>query len=138
MMAVMRWRPAISVLSWLLAACLLAASPLLYLVSGASDSATEAARVRLAAIPALIAWPLLVLAIGLARHRQGRAMTLGSAARSALLLPLFAGAVLALARHLASAPVIGGDGAWTLFWAAATVAWVVLSAVLGRRPSASH
>jgi hypothetical protein len=138
--ATRRSMPASTVLVWLLGTCLLAVSPLLYFVSGTSDDATEAARAGLAAIPALMAWPLLVLAIGLALRRQGRAMGLlvGGAAGRALLLMLFAGAVLTLARHLGTAVAFHGDAAWTLFWTAATVAWVALGAAVVRRPSAHH
>jgi hypothetical protein len=136
--ATRRAMAATALLLWLLATCLLAVSPLLYFVSGASDGAIEADRIRFAAMPALMAWPLLVLAVGLALRRQGRAMGLlvAAAAGRALLLMLFAGAVLALARHLGTAVAIRGDAAWTLFWTAATVAWVALSAALVRRPSA--
>jgi hypothetical protein len=123
----------IAVLAWLLATCLLALSPLLYFISGSSDGATEAGRVGVAAIPALMAWPLLVLAIGLARRWRGR---VGAAARRALLLMLVAGGVLVLARRLGGSDAIFGDGSWIAFWAAAAVIWVMVSAALARRPSA--
>ena len=123
---------------WLLATSLLALSPLVYFASGGSDAATEASRLGLAAVPAVLAWPLLAVAIGLAHRRQGRAtgLILGAAARRASVLMLFAGAVLLLARHLGTTVAIRGDAAWTSFWGASIVLWVVLSFVLVRRPSA--
>jgi hypothetical protein len=124
-----------AVLLWLVASCLLAVSPLLYFAAGASDDATDGARVGLAAMPALMAWPLLALAVGLARRRQGRAMgpVLGGAAVKASLLLLFAGADLLLARHLGAAVAIHGDATWTLFWTGSAVVWVALSAAVGVR-----
>jgi hypothetical protein len=116
---------------WFAATCLLALSPLLYFVSGASDDATEAGRIGFAAIPPLISWPLLAVAISLARRRRA-----GPAARAALLLMLYAGGVLFLARRLGETAAVHGDAAWTLFWAASVLVWVVLSAALGRRPMA--
>jgi hypothetical protein len=123
----------LAVLAWLLATCLVALSPLLYFVAGASDSATEAARVQFAAVPLVVAWLVLVLAFGLARRRRGLPMgaVAGPAAMRALLLIAFAGAVLALAHHLGSTVAFEGDTAWTLFWTVTVVAWVGLSAAGG-------
>ena len=120
-----RLAAASTVALWLLATALFALAPALYFVSGSSDSATEADRIGLAAIPVLAAWLLLVLAVRLTRRSRPVAR--------ALALLAFIPAVLFLARRLGSAPALEGDTAWTLFWVAVGVAWVALSAVCLRR-----
>jgi hypothetical protein len=111
--------------------CLLALSALVYFASGASDGTTETGRIALATVPALVAWPLLVLALALAyrRQRQATKPVLWPAARRASLLMLLAGAVLVLARQIGNAVAIHGDATWTLFWTGSVVLWVALSVI---------
>jgi hypothetical protein len=128
--------PTTAVLLWSAGTCLLALSPLVYFASGASDGATETGRIALAAVPALVAWPLLVLALALAyrRQRQATKPVLWPAAHRASLLMLLAGAVLVLARQLGSAVAIHGDATWTFFWTGSVVLWVALSGRTLARP----
>jgi hypothetical protein len=128
--------PASSGVLWLLATSLIALSPLLFFITGADGSATTAYRIRVAAIPALVAWPLLVLAVGLVRRRRGLTMGLviGASARRAVLLMAVAAGVLAGAYVLGSTAAIEGDTAWTLYWVVVGSLWVALSASSLRRP----
>jgi hypothetical protein len=125
-----------AILLWLAATGLLAFAPVLYFAAGGSDNATDAKRLTAAAIPVALAWPLLVLAMGLTpsacRDGRTRALT-ASSIGSALLLLLFASAVFEGARLLAAGPTISGDVGWALYWIAAASAWIVLSRRSARR-----
>src|SRR4051794_32241356 len=125
-----KWVPLSSAALWLVATALLALSPLLFFASGAVDGSGRASRILVGAVPALVAWPLLVLALGLARRRRGLAtgfVTWPAAGRALILMALASG-LFAVAYVLGSGPVIEGDSAWGAYWGAAGAAWVALSA----------
>jgi hypothetical protein len=94
------------------ATLLVAAAPLAYFDAGASDSATEAGRLGIAAVFLLLA-----------------ALPLGLYARSAargLALLLAAIALLLVARWFGGSTVIQGDSAWVAFWVASGTLWTAL------------
>lgn len=124
--------PAIAVLAWFLATCLLALAPLLYFVSGSSDAATEAGRLGLAVLPMLMAWPLLTFALARVGRARSAKTRLGPAAVRASLLMLVAAGLLLLARHVGNVVAIEGDRSWVFFWCALAIAWVVSSVALAR------
>jgi hypothetical protein len=117
--------PVLSVVLWALATWLVAAAPVLYAASGASDDATNVGRIRAAAVPLLLAWVPLALSFGLLRRSRGGRMGLMLGAAAALLLILVAAAVLAYARHTTA---IFGNRAWALYWTGSFAAWIGLSA----------
>jgi hypothetical protein len=120
--------PVLSVVLWVLATWLVAAAPVFYAASGASDDATTVGRITAGAVPFLLAWVPLALSSGLLRRsRRGRTgLMLGATA--ALLLILVAAAVLAYARQLANTTGIFGNRAWALYWTGSFAAWIGLSA----------
>jgi hypothetical protein len=120
--------PVLSVVLWVLATWLVAAAPVLYAASGASDDATNVGRTRAAAVPLLLAWVPLALSFGLLRRSRGGRMGLVLGAAAALLLILVAAAVLAYARQLANTTAIFGNRAWALYWTGSFAAWIALSA----------
>jgi hypothetical protein len=117
--------PVLSVVLWALATWLVAAAPVLYAASGASDDATNVGRIRAAAVPLLLAWVPLALSFGLLRRSRGGRMGLMLGAAAALLVILVAAAVLAYARHTTG---IFGNRAWALYWTGSFAAWIGLSA----------
>jgi len=120
---------------WVTASVLLGCAPLMYVLAGLGDDATEASRVAAAAVPVALAWPLLVCAAALALwgpSRSAAGVAAGALARSLVLL-VYAVAVLVAARALGSATTIHGDAAWTGLWLAATGGWVGLSVACLRR-----
>jgi hypothetical protein len=127
--------PAGSVAAWLVATCFIAAAPALYFVAGASDSATESARIAYAAVPLAIAWLPLSLGLGLIhRRRTGRwGLPFGSPGRRAAALLLIATALLAIARTLADHTTIYGNGQWAAFWLVCGAAWITVALATARR-----
>ena len=127
--------PAGSVAAWLVATCLIAAAPALYFVAGASDSATESARIAYAAVPLAVAWLPLSLGLGLIHHRRTRRRGLPfgpPGRRAAALLPI-AAAMLAVARSLGKHSTIYGNGPWTAYWLICGTAWTAVGwAAAGR------
>lgn len=112
---------------WLLATFTLALAPVIYFESGGSDSATESSRVGAAAGIILLAWLPLAGAFGLIRWRvrsQSRVFRVRPIKRAFALLVL-ASSLFAIARALGGGPAFRGDAAWTTYWAACFVIWVL-------------
>jgi hypothetical protein len=127
--------PAGSVVMWLCATCLVAATPVLYFAAGASDSASEADRIGVAALPLLGAWPPLALSFGVIRRRRigSWGLPVGPPGRRAALLIAVAAAMLAAVRTVGAHSTIYGDTAWALLWLACCIAWVALWWTSARR-----
>jgi hypothetical protein len=121
------------VVLWLLATCLLAATPVAYFVSGGSDDATESSRVVFAAIPVILAWFPLSASFGLIQRKRTGRWALGAAGRRAVVLVLIAAMMLAVTRSIGAAGTIQGDGPWTLYWLSCLSAWTLVWRTCARR-----
>jgi hypothetical protein len=109
---------------WLAVLVLCAAAPLLFFIGGASDSATDADRFRIAAVPLVVAWLPLTVAL------SGRPWAW---ARALALLALAAGLAL-LANVFANGPALSGDTEWSVFWLAALAVWAAAARLALRAP----
>jgi hypothetical protein len=120
---------------WLGATCLIAATPLLYFATGASDSTTEAARIGYAALPLVAAWGPLAISFGLIRRREtGRwGLPFGPAGRRAAVVIGVVAVMLAAVRTLGTHSTIYGDAAWAMVWLACFFAWSALGWISARR-----
>src|SRR3954469_19980850 len=99
---------------WVTASVLLGCAPLMYVLAGLGDDATEASRVAAGAVPVALAWPLLVCAAALALwgpSRSAAGVAAGALARSLVLL-VYAVAVLVAAPAPGAGTTIHGDAAW--------------------------
>jgi hypothetical protein len=118
-----------AVVLWVTATGLLIFVPLLFYLSGASDDATDRARSAAARILVALACPAVVLFIGFARrsYRPRTSVLARSSVKRALLLVMFACAVLEIALRVGEGEVWSGDAPWAIYWGVAALGWIVLS-----------
>jgi Na+-driven multidrug efflux pump len=124
---------------WLTATIILAITPFLVFVAGASDSSTPSDQARLGAIGIVLAWPLLTVAAYFGSSdgvsaRVGRAIGRGTA------LEIYAAIGFGFAWHAADGPIFRGDATWAAYWLVIAAGWLALTRRLlsSRRPASSH